>query len=602
MKAETPSINGVFKNSTILRIPFFQRQYVWTEKEWERFVIDMDSLVGVRKKYFLGSLIFKNEEPTDEEAAYGVSEKYTVIDGQQRLTTLSIFLKALSSMFYTPENEQLKTNFKSSFFIQNGQQNPVLCHSINDRPAYQEVMWGDNSLKPYEEKQVVKAYNFFLRKFEGRSQDELKALWMAVFARIKFVEIILDDQDDEQQIFDTINSLGVDLTIDELMKNFLYDVNEEDAYVNNWKPVFDDTASRDFWGTNDAARSQAEKDENKVISNFFYDFVRIKMWDYEGEKGFDRKAFVQKGQIFSTCKAFVELFGTDKQDLANEIIEYAKLYKRYFDKKNLDVRIPTTSGIERVATFALTKKDSTIIPYLLYVLKNVNDLQEQNKIFGFLEIYLVRRMIALSVNANKMSNEFYPEQLVAKHIDSYDKLKEYIMNIGEDKNMHMPSDEEIATNIHQIVYSDESTPRLFFYLQETRTRYQQTGGYNYFLAEYIIPRPCRASERNYPPHADEMLEKERKTKTQTLGNFLLLEKPRYMNDSERESNDHDKMKRALKRVSNEPFVTKSNVMKLYVSTIVCSNWFNKENSWNEANIQNRNRGFAATVIPQIWPL
>ena len=89
MKAETPSINGVFKNSTVLRIPFFQRQYVWGEKEWERFVNDMESLVGVRKKYFLGSLIFKNEEPTDEEAAYGVSEKYTVIDGQQRLTTLS---------------------------------------------------------------------------------------------------------------------------------------------------------------------------------------------------------------------------------------------------------------------------------------------------------------------------------------------------------------------------------------------------------------------------------------------------------------------------------------------------------------------------------
>lgn len=597
MKAETPSINGVFKNSTVLRIPFFQRQYVWGEKEWERFVNDMESLVGLRKKYFLGSLIFKNEEPTDEEATYGVSEKYTVIDGQQRLTTLSIFLKALNSLLV---DDQLRNNFQSSFFIQNGQRNPVLHHSINDRAAYQETMWG-NPLTPYEDKRVVKAYHFFRDKLVGRGQSELKALWMAVFARIKFVEIILDDQDDEQQIFDTINSLGVDLTIDELMKNFLYDVNEEEAYVNNWKPVFDDTASRDFWGTSDAARSQAATDENKVISNFFYDFVRIKMWDYEGQPGFDRKAFVQKSQIFSTCKAFVEVFGTDKQTLANEIIEYAKLYKKYLNKKNLDVRIPMTSGIERVACIAMTK-DSTITPYLLYVLKNVNDLQEQNKMFEFLETYLVRRMVALPVNANKMATEFYTEQLVAKQIDSCDELKQYIMNISEDKNMHMPSDTEIATNIHQTIFGDESTPRLIFYLQETRNRYQHTGGYNYFLAEYIIPKPCKASERNYPPHADDMLEQERKTKTKTIGNFILLEKPRVENNPDKEADDQEKMIKALKRVANEAFADKSQVMKQYVSTLICSNWFNTKANWDETEIQIRNRGFASIVVPQVWPL
>lgn len=590
MKAETPSINGVFKNSTILRIPFFQRQYVWEEKQWERFAVDMESLVGLRKKYFLGSLIFKNEEPTDEEAAYGVSEKYTVVDGQQRLTTLSIYLKALDSLLV---DDQLKNNFKSSFFIQNGQRNPVLHHSINDHAAYQEVMWG-NPLDAYTDKRVVTAYNFFRNKMIGKNQQELRQLWMAAFARIKFVEIILDNQDDEQQIFDTINSLGVDLTIDELMKNFLYDINEEDAYVNNWKPVFDDKESRDFWGTNDAARSQAATDENKVISNFFYDFVRIKMWDYKDQQGFDKKAFVQKGQIFSTCKAFVEVFGADKQNLANEIIEYAKLYKKYFNKKNLDVRIPMTSGIERVACIAMAK-DSTITPYLLYVLKNVNGIQEQNRIFEFLETYLVRRMVGLTAKENKMASEFYTEQLIAKKIDSYDKLKQYISDISEDKNMHIPSDAEIAANIHQITFNDESTPRLIFYLQETRNRYQHTGGLNYFVAEYIIPKPCKDSGRNYPPYEDEVLEQERKTRTKTLGNFLLLEKPRDINDHDKEVNDQEKMARNLKKVANEAFATKSNVLCQYLSTIVCSNWFKGKTGWSDSEIQNRNRGFAESV-------
>ena len=598
MKAETPSINGVFKNSTILRIPFFQRQYVWGTKEWERFANDMEALVGLRKKYFLGSLIFKNEEPTDEEAAYGVSEKYTVIDGQQRLTTLSIYLKALHSFII---DDQLRNNFQSAFFIQDGQHNPVLHHSINDRPAYQEVMWG-NPLGAYQDKRIVEAYNFFRDKMIGRGVDELRSLWMAVFAHIKFVAIVLDDQDDEQQIFDTINSLGVDLTIDELMKNFLYDVDEEDAYMQNWKPVFDDKQARDFWGTSDAARRQIATDENKVISNFFYDFVRIKMWDYENQHGFDRKGFVQKNQIFSTCKAFVEMFHADKQELANEIIEYAKLYKKYLNKEeNLNVRIPMTPGIERVACIAMAK-DSTIIPYILYVLKNVNDLQERNKIFEFLETYLVRRMVSLSVNANKMSNEFYPEQLVAKRVNTYEKLRQYIMAIDEDKNMHMPSDAEVAMNIHQTVFGDESTPRLVYYLQETKNHYQPTGGYNYFLAEYIIPKPCKASERNYPPHQDEMLEQERKTRTKTLGNFLLLEKPRYQSNPDMERNEQEKMIKELKKVTNEPFANKKVVLQNYLSTTVCSNWFKDKRNWDENDVQTRNRGFASQVIPQVWPL
>lgn len=597
MKAETPSINGVFKNSTILRIPFFQRQYVWGEKEWERFATDMEALVGMRKKYFLGSLIFKNEEPTDEEAAYGVSEKYTVIDGQQRLTTLSVYLKALSSLLV---NDMLRNNFQSSFFIQNGQRNPVLHHSINDRAAYQAVMWG-NPTEPYEDKRVVAAYHFFRNRMVGRKQEELQQLWMSVVSHIKFVEIILDDQEDEQQIFDTINSLGVDLTIDELMKNYLYDANEEDAYIHHWKPVFDDTLSREFWGTSDAARSQAANDENKVISNFFYDFVRIKMWDYENQPGFDRKAFVQKAQTFSTCKAFVEMFGADKQRLANEIIEYAKLYKQYLNKKNLNVRIPMTPGIERVACIAMAK-DSNITPYLLYVLRNVEDLQERNRIFDFLETYLVRRMVSLPVNANKMATEFYTEQLIAKRIDSCDKLKQYISAISDDKNMHMPSDKEIAANIHQTVFGDESTPRLVFYLQETRNRYQHTGGLNSFVAEYILPKPCKASETNYPPHADEKLEQERKTRAKTLGNFILLEKPRDINNREKEKANQEKMAKNLKKAANEPFATKSATLCKYLPGVVCSEWFKTKTSWGEADIQNRNAGFASQVITHVWPL
>lgn len=596
MRAETPGITNVFQRSTILRIPFFQRQYVWGQDMWDRFLTDMDSLVGARTKYFLGSLIFKEEEVKDEEAMYGVNTKYSVIDGQQRLTTLSLYLKALHSLI---ADDTTWNNFKATFFIQNGQNTPVLSHSINDRPAYQEVMWG-NPLDAYEDKRVVKAYHYFYD--ELKKKDNKRELLMAVYARIKFVTIILDGQDDEQQIFDTINSLGVDLTIDELMKNFLYEIEDEDAYRQNWKPAFDDNEVRKFWGTDDAARKQAATDENKTITNFFFDFVRIKMWDYRDEKGFDRKVFTQKNHIFNTCKAFVEVFHADKQELANEIIEYSKLYHKYFNKKNLDDRIPMNSCIERVACIAMASVPS-ITPYLLYVLKNVSELAERNKIFGYIEKYLVRRMVCFSADQNKNYVEFFGETLTGNRIDSYDKLKSYIENIDDSRNQRMPSDEEIRLSIHQRTYgSDDLLPRLFFYLQETANRFMPNmGGYNYFFAETIIPKRAKANEANYPPHADDTLEQQRQTRIKSLGNYILLHQPYYPNitDEEVRKDERKKFEKEVKKHSNEKWVDKQQALVASSQNVVCSNWLTTRRSWEESDIDDRNRSLVQ-VISQVW--
>ena len=596
MKAETPTITGVFKRDTILRIPFFQRQYVWGKDMWDRFLADMDSLVGARTKYFLGSLMFKEENVSAEEELYGINTKYSVVDGQQRLTTLSLYLKALHTLTY---DETSWNNFKSTFFTQNGQSSPVLSHSIIDRPAYEAVMWG-NPLDSYEDKRIVQAYNYLYDELSKK--DNKRELLMAVYARIKFVTIILDGQDDEQQIFDTINSLGVNLTIDELMKNFLYEINDEDAYRQNWKPAFDDPNVRKFWGTDDAARKQAATDENKTITNFFYDFVRIKMWDYRDMKGFDRKVFAQKNHIFNTCKAFVEIFHTDKQELANEIIEYSKLYHKYFNKKNLDIRVPMTSCIERVACIAMASVPS-ITPYLLYVLKNVSDLSERNKIFGYIEKYLVRRMVCFSADQNKNYVEFFGETLTGNRLDSFDKLKNYIDNIDDTKNQRMPSNEEILFNIHQRTYgSDDLLPRLFFYLQETANRFMPNmGGYNYFLAETIIPKRTKANEVNYPPHADDVLEQQRQTRIKTLGNYILLHQAYYPNitDEEVRKEERKKFEKDVKRHANEKWSDKQQSLIASSQNVICSNWLTSRRTWDENDIDERNRGLVE-VIKQVW--
>ena len=94
MKVEAISINQVFLNNRVLKIPFFQRGYVWNESNWQRFFDDIANVASLPEgetpeKYFLGSIILK------DAGFKNGCKQFDVIDGQQRLTTIVMFMKAL---------------------------------------------------------------------------------------------------------------------------------------------------------------------------------------------------------------------------------------------------------------------------------------------------------------------------------------------------------------------------------------------------------------------------------------------------------------------------------------------------------------------------
>ena len=86
MEAGVKHIQEIFLNNITLRIPYFQRAYVWKEDNWERFISDMLDLLETKDNYFLASVILK--KAGENELGY---EQYDVVDGQQRLTTLVVF-------------------------------------------------------------------------------------------------------------------------------------------------------------------------------------------------------------------------------------------------------------------------------------------------------------------------------------------------------------------------------------------------------------------------------------------------------------------------------------------------------------------------------
>ena len=584
MEARTLSISGVIQRNTLLRIPYFQRRYVWNEEDWERFAVDMESTLDSERYYFLGAIILKEENVTMEDKRKGIGKKQLVIDGQQRLTTLSIYMKVLHMLVAKTDD------FANQYLQSNDAKDPVIIHSCDDMPQFKKIMHLDALVDMADNNSnILKAYTFFKNfLIERRNKGvNLQDLLNTVNAGVTFVVISLTQEDDEQQIFDTINSLGVPLTTGDLMKNFLYEAQDEDAYKSSWKIIFDTDDARGFWYSDAAKSRQSKSKENTTIERFFHAFVRIKMWDFKGQlTEIQRKSFVKMENIFTSCKAFVEKFGMEKQDLAKEIIEYAKLFKKHLGADVLDIRVPQHFGIKRISCLINATKSYTVIPYVLYILKTVNDEAERNKIFAYLEIYLVRRILSKSSNNNY--SDLFSENLIGQRVQTYDALKDYIESKNDELALAMPQLAAIRKCLHNNKF-DESTSRIIYYLYETKlsktSESSFTEGYNAYICEQFMPKPCSATQTSWPPHDDRDEEDNRRQLSTTLGNYFLL--------------DVDKEK-DLKNIHNAPFSKKYPKMRGWSNNIRSNNILSNLTSWDESSITNRNTLLVRALAENIW--
>ena len=585
MKADTLSINGVIQRNTLLRIPYFQRRYVWKEDDWERFAIDMESTLDSERYYFLGAIILKEENVTMEERRKGIGKKQLVIDGQQRLTTLAIYMKVLHMM------ASKAIDFKNQYLQATDTKDPVIIHSCDDMPQFRKIMHLDALVDIPGNSNISRAYSYFKNYLTERSAKgvNLRDLLNTVNAGVTFVVISLTQDDDEQQIFDTINSLGVPLTTGELMKNFLYEAQDEEAYKKSWKVIFDTDEARTFWESDAAKSRQSKSKDNTTIERFFHAFVRIKMWDFkEYLTDSQRKSFVKMENIFTSCKAFVEKFGMNKQDLANEIIEYAKLFRKHLGSDILDIRVPQHFGIKRISCFINATKSYAVIPYVLYILRTVHDEAERNKIFAYLEIYLVRRILSKSSNNNY--SDLFSENLIGQRIQTLQDLKVYIESKNEISALAMPQMAAIQKCLNNSRF-DEATSRIIYYLYETKlTKTSESDfkeGFNAYTCEQFMPKPCAASSASWPPHEDKDEEENRRQLSVTLGNYFLLDV-----DNER----------TLKSIHNASFVNKLQKLKEWSTTIRSNNILNSITSWDETSITRRNNLLVRAMSENIWAL
>lgn len=474
MDAGKSTISGVFNGSRLLEIPFYQRAYVWGEEQWERFLGDMEFVTASKRPYFLGSIILKQASSGNTWSE--VSEVRTVIDGQQRLTTMVIFFKALCARI---DADRL---FERDFVLETGE--VALRHGKYDRQDFEKVV-SATGCEPVEgSSSIVLAYNYFLKNIDPEKVDR-----NTIKSNVQFVCIDLTEGEDEQQIFDTINSLGVRLTTAELLKNYFFNRENEHAFKECWEDVFEPTAEkREYW----EQEVVTGRIKRTLVDLFFDAFLQILVQDKRrGVTTEDKLFYSRTSNLFQSYKDFIGRYcNGDKDEILDSMKAYAEVFESTFDPGCCDADIPSAPGVERLNVLIFGLKNSTLIPYVLYVRKNAEPAGEISGVYALLESYIVRRMLVQATTKNY--NRLFTS-LILNEVKDAEALRK-ALEANDEATTYMPGDDEVRTAFEEsCLYNLQSKGVLYLLESAIRPGMSSTAllGFNQYTLEHMMPKKWR---------------------------------------------------------------------------------------------------------------
>ena len=245
--AQETTLQEVLEGTKQYIVPLYQRPYQWGKKQlqdlWDDIVeLADDRRSGDRASHFIGSLVLA---PPPVAVAGGVTT-YLVVDGQQRLTTLTLLLAAIRDYRDSVEPEQQAGDEIQNRFLVNsykkGSQHIKLVPTQADRAAYTAVIKQLPSSGGTDA--IGEAYRFFRARLEKiddpEDPDDIAELQDAVVEGLSLVSISTHPEDNVHRIFQSLNNTGLKLTQGDLLRNYIFmrlPESGDDAYERYWQPL-----------------------------------------------------------------------------------------------------------------------------------------------------------------------------------------------------------------------------------------------------------------------------------------------------------------------------------------------------------------------------
>lgn len=384
MDAIKGNLSSIVNGSKQFIIPIFQRKYNWEIKHCERLFQDIINMQTENKTaHFVGSIVNIAEQSTP------VIQKFMIIDGQQRLTTLTLLLLALRDYSVAhPEDisinaQQIEFMYLKNIGFENDRENQFKLILTN---SDKEILLKLIDKIPVDDEQnsrLMVNYNYFVKCIKENRISP--SLLLDGIAKLQIVNITLDrGVDDAQLIFESLNSTGMDLAQSDLIRNYilmgLEKTLQEKIYSHYWLPV-ENLFSYD-------------KTSN-LMDQFFRDYLTMKTTIIPK---FDRiyEAFKQYHQKENNVDVDIE-------DFTKDIYNFARIYSNIYFCKSAD------EEINNIYKNLKELQIEVIYPFLLYVSNDYeNDVINREEFITILKLcesYILRRAIC-GIPTNSLNKTF----------------------------------------------------------------------------------------------------------------------------------------------------------------------------------------------------
>lgn len=263
LTTNNPNISEILGNGRRYHVPIYQRDYSWHQDNWQDLWDDILESEKNKQEHYLGAIVLQNVG----------NNQYEIIDGQQRLATITLLMlaciqklkKLAENNTQKQENEERIAIFSNKFI---GEKNAIsltysskLSLNKNNNDFFQGyllLLKTPSALLLRHEKDsnklLLEGYKFFLEKIEEKfSQDTgieiAKFLDEVVAQKLRFIQVIVEDEYRAFLVFETLNSRGVGLSVSDLLKNYLFSLakgTDLGIVENKWNKILDIVGINNF--------------------------------------------------------------------------------------------------------------------------------------------------------------------------------------------------------------------------------------------------------------------------------------------------------------------------------------------------------------------
>lgn len=424
-------------------IPVFQRNYTWTTNEVKQLFRDLESVLSNEySNHFLGTIIY-----TDRSISFS-ERQFTVIDGQQRLTTVFLILYAIKALMKENNDiekiKELEENYLINKNNSNNESKYRLKPYVSDDDVFKEIV--EDRVDKIEDKQSNVYKNYinilsYIRKLNADySLDEI----IEGLNKLNIVCIPLYPDDSAQRIFESINSTGVKLTASDLIRNFLLmdlNNNQHEEYFNKYWMEIEKNISSD----------------PKKLESFFRVYLGIK-----------NKKLPAKRSIYNEFKRwYYQNNEISLKEIFKDIIKYSNYYNEIYHTEINKIDKALRETIKEYRIIGSELPAPLIMGfYNLYQNDEINK-EQLSELISIVNNYLVRRSIC-DLDTKSITKLFAP--LLSDVIDycreDYNLIVESLIHnlIVRNKNdsMFVPDEVQLYDMVlNSNVYKNKNVLRIF---------------------------------------------------------------------------------------------------------------------------------------------